>query len=379
MPLSSLERGMVLMAASGSTGWHYGIPFNPRYSPALPNYAGSAWGRTFPSSAGFHTSELFFTDDSGVYYLPGRDGPDDGPVGGDISEYLSGQEGRTVQLSTSRLELPSREEHLESHNWWCVNRPGSLLVIPIADVAQHLLLGLCYLVQNGHGIVDDVNGRPIPGLSEYSDLLDMDAPYPLTVAEQQVLGECAVETSISCYAGTLMLQAMGLGGWMFDGINPLSVLGASGDPAVPGLGFRYDEDEKWAIPNPTGLPGVFEGHCPPHFKDMRAAVERVVERKFGPGGPFHPLTPGAWRDSAAVRGAAQRHDERFIDCVSLMAQYILDSFGKFPGTVPTLWVQTYLQAHHLDLEFYDMKFKEGAYLGTHSRHMERWHSEQRRE
>jgi hypothetical protein len=39
----------------------------------LANYAGAAAGRTFPSAAGFHTAELFFTDDSGVYFFPTRD------------------------------------------------------------------------------------------------------------------------------------------------------------------------------------------------------------------------------------------------------------------------------------------------------------------
>ena len=29
----------------------------------------------------------------------------------------------------------------------------------------------------------------------------------------------------------------------------------SGDPEVPGLGFRYDADERWSTPNPTGPPG----------------------------------------------------------------------------------------------------------------------------
>ena len=30
-------------------------------------------------------------------------------------------------------------------------------------------------------------------------------------------------------------------------LNPFTVLGASGDPNVPGLGFRYDADERWAL------------------------------------------------------------------------------------------------------------------------------------
>jgi hypothetical protein len=164
---------------------------------------------------------------------------------------------------------------------------------------------------------------------------------------------------------------------MFDGINPMSVLGASGDPGVPGLGFAYDSDPRWSLPNPTGLEGHFEGACPPHCRDMREAVDRVVSRKFGADGPFNPGTPGPWKDSPAVRGSAQVHDEEFKDCIATMAQYVYDRFGKFPGTVPTMWTQMYLQAHHLDLDFYDEKFGPGAYLQSHAEHMRKWHPEMR--
>ncbi|NUM78861.1 hypothetical protein HUU40_31270, partial [candidate division KSB1 bacterium] len=198
-------------------------------------------------------------------------------------------------------------------------------------------------------------------------------PYPLTYVEQLSLAEVTAELSTACYAGALMLQALGLGGWMFDGITPLSVLGASGDPEMPGLGFRYDTDERWPLPNVTGLPGVFEGFCPPHYKDMRAAVEAFVKRKFGEGGPFNANTPGPYRENARVRGAGKVHSEEFKECVTTMAQYVFDKFGKFPGTVPSIFILTYLQAHHLDLEFYDKHFTAGAYLETHARHQELWH------
>jgi hypothetical protein len=194
--------------------------------------------------------------------------------------------------------------------------------------------------------------------------------------EQWSLSELTVELGASCYAGALMLQAMGLGGWMFNGVDPFAMLGASGDPEVPGLGFRYDEDERWPYPNPTGLEGVMEGYCPPHYPDMRAAVEAVCERKFGPGGPFHPDTPGPWKNSRKVRSAAQVHDERFRKCVALQAQYVYDTFGKFPGTVPSMFLIMYLQAHHIDLDFYDEFYKPGAYLKTHAQHMARWHPDE---
>ena len=203
--------------------------------------------------------------------------------------------------------------------------------------------------------------------------MDLDAPCPLPFAEQYALTEATAELATSCYGGVLMLQAMGLGGWMFDGIDRHTILGATGNPDVPGLGFRYDTDPRWAIPNPTGLPGVFEAYCPPHYPDMRAAVEAFCQRKFGPGGPFHKDTPGAWRESARVRSSAQVHDEDFKACVALMAQYVWDTFGKFPATVPTLMILNYVQAHHLDLEFYDRYFRAGAYLPSHAEHMARWH------
>jgi len=102
-------------------------------------------------------------------------------------------------------------------------------------------------------------------------------------------------------------------------------------------------------------------------------VEAFSERKFGTGGPFHPETPGAWKETGTVRGSAQVHSDEFKECVALQAQYTLDRFGKFPGTVPSILTFIYLQAHHLDLEFYDRYFKAGSYLRTHADHVANWH------
>ena len=75
-----------------------------------------------------------------------------------------------------------------------------------------------------------------------------------------------------------------------------------------------------------------------------------------------------------MRSSAQVHSKEFKECIALQAQYIYDRFGKFPGTVPTIFSLMYLQAHHLDLEFYDHYFKPGAYLHTHAEHMAQWHN-----
>jgi hypothetical protein len=377
VPLGELERLLVLGAMGGTTGWHWAITRNARYAPHLANYAGGAAGRTFPSAAGFHTAELFFTDDSGTWFFPTRDAgalvdPAEEEVG--LELLVERHRDRLRRLSERRLHLPPQEPYMEGHNTWCVNVPGSLLVIPVADVAQHTIAGLCFLLQNGYVIYDDVNDRRIPGIEEFGGLADLESPLPLTFVDQYMLAEAVAELASSCYAGVLMLQAMGLGGWMFDGIDRFTMLGASGDPDVPGLGFRYDLEAGWSTPNPTGLEGVFEAFCPPHHPDMAAAVEAFAARKFGPGGPYHRDTPGAWSDSPGVRGSAQVHSPEFKACVSLQAQYVYDTFGKFPGTVPSLMILNYVQAHHLDLEFYDRFFRPGAYLQTHADHMATWHT-----
>jgi hypothetical protein len=379
LPLSELEKLLVVLACGGNSSWHHMIYRAQRYAPHLSNYAGAASGRTFPSAAGFHTSVTFFTDDDGVYFLEARDAPAfaereaNGSL--DLQVVLSALQSHIRKIQDGRLRLPSEVPYVEPHNTWVVNQPGTLLVIPVGDLAQHVLLNLCYMLQNGLVLFDDIHQRAIPSIEKFRHIVDVNNTWPLTFVEQWSMAELTAELSTSCYAGSLMLQAMGLGGWMFNGLDPSSVLGASGDPEVPGLKFRYDTNPNWPYPNPTGLAGIMEGFCPPHYQDMYSAVGAVCERKFGPGGPFHRETPGPWKDTARVRTSAEVHNEEFRECVALQGQYIFDNFGKFPGTVPSIFLITYLQAHHLDLEFYDQFYKPGAYLETHKNHMHRWHSQ----
>lgn len=379
LPLTEFEKMMVVSACGGNTSWNHLIYRASRYAPHLSNYAGAAGGRTFPSAAGFHTSKTFFTDDEGVYVLEMRDAPafadraDDGSL--NLEAFVDNARKNVRKIQDGRLKIPSEVPYTEAHNTWAFNKPSTLVVIPAGDLSQHVLLNICYMLQNGLVLFDDINKRPIPGIDTYGDIVDVSNVWPITFVDQWSLSELTVELGTSCYAGVLMLQAMGLGGWMFNGVDAFSVFGTSGNPEVPGLGFRYDKDNRWPYANPTGLKGVMEGYCPPHYDTMRAAVEALCQRKFGPGGPFHPETPGPWKDSRKVRSAAQVHDDRFKACVALQAQYIYDTFGKFPATVPSMFLIMYLQAHHLDLDFYDRFYKPGAYLQTHARHMARWHPE----
>ncbi|WP_223884986.1 hypothetical protein [Nocardia colli] len=375
-PLSNLERALVLNTVAGWTGWHFGISHHPAYAPATPNYCGTPTGRTFGSAAGFHTSEFFFTDDSGTYFLPTRDAtpsqdypPSAGATEAQLGQLLS----RVVRLSDQRITIPREEPYLEGHNTWIANHPGSLLVIPVADLAQQTLANIAFFTQNGFVLYDDVHGTTIPGVENYRDRLRFADPLPLSFVEQYSLAEASAELMAATHNGHLLLGAMGLGGWSFDGIDRLTMLGASGRPDVPGLGFRYDTDPRWPMPNPTGLPGTFEAYCRPHYPSMADAVDALAERKFGRGGPYHPDTPGPFADNAQVRGSAAPWDKRFRELLTLQATYIDAAFGKFPGTVPSVWIMNYLQAQHIDVEFYDTLLTETAVLATHREHQRIWH------
>ncbi|MFJ7726813.1 hypothetical protein ACIQXV_11675 [Neobacillus sp. NPDC097160] len=377
VPLNNLEKLLILLGVSGVTGWHHSVTRHDRYKPHLSNYSGSASGRTHPSAAGFHTSEVFFTEDTGTYIFRTRDfAPEvERSENGKLStkELLLSHQKRIEKISEHRIHIPNYEPYMEGHNSWVANKPGTFLAFPVGDLAQHTLLNLCFYVQNGLAVYDDINNRKIPGLVKYRHIVDVDNPVPLSFLDQYSLAELSAELATATYSGMLLQQAIGLGGWMFDGIDRLTVLGASGNPNVPGLGFRYDTDSRWAIPNPTGLEGVFTSFTPPHFPTMRDAVEALVERKFGKNGPFNPETKGIWKNSEKVRGSAQVHDEEFKEIIALQAQYMYDTFGKFPATTPSVYSLMYLQSHHLDLDYYDNLFDPHSYLPTHAEHLKKWH------
>ena len=188
VPLSELEKLLVVAACGGNTGWHHLIYRAQRYAPHLSNYAGAAGGRTFPSAAGFHTSMTFFTDDEGVYVLDNRDAPaagerkEDGSL--ELEAVLNALKYQVRKIQDGRLGLPARVPFVEAHNTWVANQPGTLLVIPVGDLAQHVLLAICYMLQNGLVLTDDINKRPIPGIEKFKDIVDPNNVWPITFLDE---------------------------------------------------------------------------------------------------------------------------------------------------------------------------------------------------
>jgi len=383
VPLSERERSILVAAGTGVTGWSFGLPFGPDRPEEHAHYTQRFAGRTAPTAAGIGTPMLFATDDSGTYLtntrdlLPARPRDVTGNRDDALEAMVETVRTHTEQLSERRLDLPAASPHMLEPNFWMANAPGSTLFMPVGDASEQVLGLMAIALANGNVLVDDIAGRPAGDLAPFirSGLLQEGKRIPLTVLQQMAYEANVSELAFMGHNIVLTMQAMGLGGLYFNGLNRWSILGAFNESGIEGLGFRFVHDSRWTLPNPVGLDGHIEGLCPPYVSDMREAVNIFVQRKFGPQGAYDPSTPGAWRDAKAIKQGVTPYSEEFIDCLSEVAQYVYDTYGKFPNTITTMVVSGYVQAVHLDTDFYDTHYQPGAYLPTHAHHMEHWHAD----
>jgi len=280
-----------------------------------------------------------------------------------------------VRLAPERVTVPAEPPHTSAHNLWNANKPGTTLFVPVIHLTQQMMDLLAVYLGMGFTPFDPQNGRVCGDLDRFvrAKLIDPAKRFSIFEFDQYCLATGAMELALMCYNIVLALQAMGLGGWMYTGINPASLMGAFAGRGIVGLGFRFTTDARWAVPNPVGIDQHFEGLCPPYCPDMHAAVRKFADLKFGPGGAFDPERPGPYRDSPCVKARVERYTPEFIALLGEVAQYIYDTFGRFPATVPSFYTRVYAQAQHCDLEFYDRFFSREFYLDTHVAHMARWH------
>ncbi|MGM4893407.1 hypothetical protein AB8A05_28095 [Tardiphaga sp. 538_B7_N1_4] len=379
-PLSEIERAVLIAVGVGISGWNLGIPHTEVGEPDTGcNYTVRPIGRTFPSGAATHGSEILINDDSGAYITRFRDldasaiqeyaGVDD------LARLAEWLRPHIIKLSDRRIEFPPEYPYVASHNRWVANKPGSTLIIPISDQVESTFNQLWIRTGEGAVVTDPKSGRVLGNPADLIDagILRRDRSVPLSVIEGNSRTSTTAELSIAAYNVHLVMQAMGLGGWLFSGINTQAILGAFAPKGIDGYGFRFDRRDGWVQPNPIGLDGFFEPLIPPYVPDMHVAAQRFAERKFGPRGNHNPQRPGPYLDNGGVKSRTDAYSPAFVRYLGTLAQDIYDTYGKFPGTQPSVGVAAYTQAHHIDLGFYDTHYKDGAYLQTHADHQRVWH------
>jgi hypothetical protein len=381
VPLDEAETAMLVAAATGVTG---AILCEGEFQGGMVKSV----GRPHPSAVGSHRTELFFTNDDGVFLFRGTHQQmtkmKEYETVDDRNKILDFYRKYTVKLSDRRLDLPRKTPGLFHHNLWVTNTPGTTLFMPVTDISKdliRLMVNMCdpkggrYISGGGYYILDERKGMQPAGCEKWAQkgLLDKNKPLPLGALEKIIVSWLCAEGAMMGTLMQLAMAAMGMGGWMHGGFTPLIVMG--GTPVCRGLGFRFVQGKNEPLPNPVGIDGYFEGYCPPYFKTMADAVDAAVKdmgESLDEWERRGMVLPHTITNQEFEKGVPGVSDEG-VQCVKDICTYIHETYGKFPAFNDTMHLLYFIQAHHLDLDFYDKYFKRGAYLATHENHFELWH------
>jgi hypothetical protein len=343
-PLTEEERLLVLTAVSGHIDWpyfiaHYERPLSDHFMTSV-----QADRSILSPTADVSSCKLFFSDQSGTYFFSGQDALCSTKIfGGRTSNPIDHEQSPSrsfLKLSDKRLPLPIGGSSGQVSTWDRKDS-GSLVVVPVDDTSYHTIAMLYFFAKNGYCIFDDINHHPIPGLKAFADIVYVDDPFPVTFLEQYALAECNALLAKATYQGLLMQYALGLVGGVFEHADLLSLFQRNGYLVTPGLDFRHDTDHPWQSSHAAGLSGALEGLHPPRHRDMRSAVDAFYEKQAHTRRGPSRQNSRKYARRPSVKGPVD--DEALRACVALQAQYIFDTFGTFPATIPTTLLRKYLQ------------------------------------
>ena len=385
-PLSELEEA-ILISATGLTGLT--LPDRPFEAPSGEKILGTPnlnfVGRAAGSTDNCQGTSFFLLNDSGTYLLKRLTNADPTePITPDLLVKRARES--KIKLFDKRLDFPREFPYYLDSNRFLSNVPGSTVLFPVVDMTRQYINALMYLLTepDGHrpAFRDDRNFYLYAGVREWvrSGFLNKNIPVPLgTLGTMRT----QIEAELLLQNLMLMLQAMGLGGWIHASVTPAKIL--------PALGFKYVTPRyrpldffRWGTfhadvrTNPIGLPPYIECMCPPFYPSMADAVQAVVDDKYRTGGSygddayFRRIFQGD-RGKTYLKQVPHYKDE-VIACTKAICSYIYERHGRFPAHCDAIFAPgVWLQAHHLDLNYYDTLFNNG-YTETQRDHQRLWHT-----
>lgn len=398
-PLTPEEEAL-LVAATGITG--VTMPDMPFQAPDGSTLLGSpmveVYGRAASSPDNAQATHFFLVNDSGTYFL--RRPPEVDPFFFRTKltpeRLVQHVESCKVKVLDRRLDLPREFPCYVGRNRFVSNVPGSTILVPVVDMTKQYINGLMYLLSQAEGFrptfIDDWNFYRKAGVARWvrKGFLNKHLPIPLGFMNTFRIH---IEADMLIQNLLLTIQAMGLGGWVHAAFAGPYLLGApdAKEKYGAGLGFRHQKPRatlrntllRFLTPlptwkaNPVGLDGVLEGYCPPYHKDMSSAVDALLDHKYGAQGIYKDPQ---YFDKVFKKGLARtyldevpRYTPEVVECAKDVCNYIYDTYGRFPAHVDSIFVPgVWVQAHHLDLEYYD-RFFENGYSETQAAHDARWH------
>ena len=338
--------------------------------------------RANPSLGDLHRTELFYTNDSGSYMvklndvqpedLVGLEGMDDDKCWESI---MSSFDKATVKLESERALFPDKPPGIASHNIWNVNKPGTTVFFPVTDLTAGLLDLLFFYVRPTHRytFIDERNGGCYAGTERWvkEGYLLENVKLPLIDSEIRFATGYIGELAFIGQNLVLASQALGLGSFLFSGFSGQFILG--GTPFYKGFGFKFTmAPGEFSQMVPVGREGVFEGFCPPFYKNMDAAVDAFVEMKMN---KWKDKKHMPYSNPESVLAAVEPPSDKEVQIVKDICNYIYKTYGRFPAVMDPMYIRFAVQAHHLDTGFYDKYYPQGAYTKMHTDHFDMWHPE----
>ena len=402
IPLAKDEEAALAFAACGITGYALA---DLCYEPGQGgNIMAGLVGRSIASGDGIQTVALVVTNDEATYLL--KRPQDFAPA--EIRELIElGEKGAFTELYLrSRIKIkegraapPTTPLFNINANQWSAHASGNTCFLPINDLTCMYINGLLEIFNETTGafVLDERAGYRPAGLERFARRkgghLEDDPSRGRAVTVRQVemlVAEfVAVEQGMMLQNLGLMTQALGLGGWPSFANHEFGWFQA--------LGFRLGEmpasrylgagrlttlamnllKRNPPVPYPLGLERdgqvLLKPFCPPYYPSMTAAVQAVVEAKFGSRGIFRRSdSENAWTDSTGVIKKIAPLSDATIAATTAYCNYLWDTYGRFPAHLAPYRTVLVYQANHLDVEFYERFYRPEALTETQAEDFARW-------
>ncbi|MCK4721992.1 MAG: hypothetical protein KAT75_01750, partial [Dehalococcoidia bacterium] len=341
--------------------------------------AGSSFGtwvgKATPYPTNVHNTKLFFTNDNGTFVYDPKKAtkPVEIETEADREKIMTYYKEDCLKVMDERVEFVPKALLGAMH--WNTNQPGTTVFIPVVDQLEeyiNFLLNIFAPEGYGYKLSDDIKGQSA-GLQEWIDTGKLKGPnVPLSSFEYNVLLANLAPAYLMLENIHLVAEAMGLGSVLFSGYTGQVMLGIT--PLSKGLGFRF-QTGKDGKPNPVGLDGVFEAYCPPYYNSIDEAIDTFIEKKYGSGGHLVPEYKGVrpFKDWQAIQPELEKPSKLSIEQVKSFCNYVYETYGRIPATYDTKVLPVWLQAHHLDIDFYDKHFTKEIVTEAQRHHMQLWH------
>ncbi|MDX0411599.1 hypothetical protein GOC69_12190 [Sinorhizobium medicae] len=423
-PLSSLEEAVLIVSTglTGSTTMH-DVPTKnangeDRFSAPLINVL----SRGASSIDNSHAVSFFMINDDGTWLIKQRRNREALTALAKLpprwetwteAHWLSAAESLKHKLYAERFDFPRRWPYFFIWNRQLSNRPGTTMLLPVVDLTRQFINVMISLLSEEDGerplIVDDRRPFRPRNLIDWGvwlgSLLGIvpKIPYQIVGGAKRARGEWLnrdfpvpigyyatlrtdYETFLLLQNLMLIAQGMGLGAWIHAAVDAPYIF--ERDPAQGkfGIPFRMQTPKKWwkwpplpaPLDNPVGIDGVLESLSPPYVQSMGAAVDQVIEEKYGSAGTYgdSEIFDRAYKKAeygdAFLKMASKRPKPEAVEYVKEICNYIYDTYGRFPAHAnafhfPGVW----LQFSHLELEFYEKYFDESLYR-RQAAHHEMW-------